>query len=574
MAVPIQNLMHDQPSLVAISPNASLREAIDLMIENDFSQLPVVEGGRPYGIPGNFVTSDSIVRALRYFGTKVNDLRVRDALVQARTVSVDEDLFSKIDDLLEAYAALVLSPDGTIAGIITNYDTTKYFRQRAEDMLLVEDIESTLKDYVRAAFGGDENDPEGAIQCAIDKLSNFVDSIRDTCLKNFKEFCASKAISVSDEDFKTVIGAPFASTSDRTFDDLTLNEYIQLARQKVAWQVLGIHFGISDKAFLEMLDGVRSTRNKLMHFRPDVTSVERDHLRFCADWFKNQPPLSAEEGVDVPSLQESKRDPLTHEQDLTEIAEDRAPLEMVSTAEDESIESKYALWANYLKHVPQTLNRLIVPFSHIEEVLGSPLPDSARRHRSWWANDSISHVQSRQWLNVNWRVVWVNMTEEKVVFARARDRERAYINFFSQVRSKLRQHSEFPLHAANPTGANWIILAQFPKLENQKLGLSFALRQRLRLEFYIDTGNGEQNELLFNYLYSEQGAIEAAMGNAVEWERMEDKRASRVALYTDGGITDPSSKLEALVDWSVENAVKFQQALAGLVEFDSQSAPK
>ncbi|MFL5586869.1 MAG: hypothetical protein ACJ8DI_04305 [Ktedonobacteraceae bacterium] len=29
---------------------------------------------------------------------------------------------------------------------------TKYFRRRAEDMMFVEDIETTLKDFIRAAF--------------------------------------------------------------------------------------------------------------------------------------------------------------------------------------------------------------------------------------------------------------------------------------------------------------------------------------------------------------------------------------------------------------------------------------
>ena len=37
-------------------------------------------------------------------------------------------------------------------GIVTSYDSTEYFRRRAEDMMLVEDIEGMVKDLVQAAF--------------------------------------------------------------------------------------------------------------------------------------------------------------------------------------------------------------------------------------------------------------------------------------------------------------------------------------------------------------------------------------------------------------------------------------
>jgi len=38
----------------------------------------------------------------------------------------------------------------------------------------------------------------------------------------------------------------------------------------------------------------------------------------------------------------------------------------------------------------------------IEELLGGPLPDAARRHRPWWAND-LSHVQATAWLAGGWK---------------------------------------------------------------------------------------------------------------------------------------------------------------------------
>ena len=570
MAILIEHLTYDQLELVTISPNVTLQEAVALMIEHDFSQLPIIEDGKPYGNPASFVTSTSIARALRYFGTPLKDLRVRDAIVPARTVSADEDLFSKMDDLLDAYAVLVLNPDGTIAGIVTNYDTTHYFRRRAEDMLLVEDIETTLKDHVRIAYGGDEDDPEGQLQTAIDALSSFVDSIQDDCRKSFRRFCATKSIQVVDADIRETVDKPFAATKgDRKFDDLTLNEYIQLARKEAAWKVLGLQFGISDKAFLEMLEGVRKTRNKLMHFRPDITPVERDNLRFCAQWFKNYPPLTSEE--DSGSIEDQLRVevPLANEQGTAIEAELEGIEEGMSDETDDSIdiepvESKYAPLATFLSKQPKSQERITLTFDQIEEIINNQLPAAAREHRSWWANDSTTHVQSGQWLKVNWRVVTINMTGEKVVFARARDRERAYINFFSAVQNRLREHIEFPLHPTNPIGISWLILVSFSEHKNWLI-LSFALRQRLRLEFYIDTGDKEENKRIFEAMLRHRTVIESGVGQALEWEPLEKKRASRIALYTEGSVTDEPEKLEMLVEWAVENAARFYNAIGGLL---------
>lgn len=563
MAIPIAHLIYGQPALITISPNATLQEAIALMIEHDFSQLPIVEDGRPAGNPASFVTSTSIARALRYFGSPLKDLRVRDATTPARTVSADEDLFSKMDDLLDAYAVLVLQPDGSIAGIVTNYDTTQYFRRRAEDMLLVEDIETTLKDHVRSAFGGDENNPEGSLQRAINGLSTFLDNLRDDCVKAFRRFCAAKSVPIDNPDIKEVVEKPFAATkSDRKFDDLTLNEYIQLARSEEAWKVLGPHFGVSDKAFLEMLEGVRKTRNKLMHFRPDVSTVERDHLRFCAEWFKNHPPLTVEEDASESKSQtvgSPEADlPVMDEQTPPGI-EDDAPFTDDEDTETELVESKYAPLARFLSKLPRTQERLIIHFSEIENIIGARLPAAALEHRSWWANDASTHVQSGQWLKVNWRVVSINMTEEKVTFARARDREQAYIKFFNSVQNNLRTYPDFPLHPANPTGANWLVLAYLG--EGKSLNLSFGHRQRLRLEFYIDTGERETNDVIFKNLFRQRSEIESRMGQSLEWEPLEKRRASRVALYTEGAFSDEQEKLDALVEWSAENALQLYRAL-------------
>lgn len=556
--------MQDQPSLVTIAPGATLLEAVARMIENDFSQLPVVEDGRPFGSPATFITSASIARALSVFGTSLADLRVRDALVPARTLSADEDLFSKMDDLLDAYAVLVLNRDGTIAGIVTNYDTTQYFRRSAEDMLLVEDIETTLKDHVRIAYGGDESDPLGPLQTAINSLGGPMDSVRTDCKKSFRKFCGQRGIQLTESDVVEYIDSKFERSKDeRKFDDLNLSDYVQLARRPEAWTVLGPVFGISDDAFRVMLDGVRKTRNKLMHFRPDITMIERDHLRFCAEWFKNHPPLVQEDEpsgptqvVEQPGTGESAQ---PQEAGITDYIEDSAE-GGGSLTEGSAVDEKYAPLAAYLSQRPRGQERIALSFTGVEKIIGAPLPEAAREHRSWWANNAITHRQSESWLNASWRVVSINMTKEQVIFARSHARESAFIRFFGEVQSRLREIPGFPPMSISPIGMNWLTLVTY-RGAGRSLIISFARSQRLRLECYIDAGDAAENERIFDSMRACREQMEAMLDTDLTWERLEGRRACRVALYTPGSITDDAESLEQLAEWAVQYAPRFHRAI-------------
>src|ERR1022692_1018832 len=54
-------------------------------------------------------------------------------------------------------------------------------------------------------------------------------------------------------------------------------------------------------------------------------------------------------------------------------------------------------------------------FTEVEELVGR-LPESARVHRAWWANDS--KVEALAWREAGWRVQSVNQALGEVIFAR------------------------------------------------------------------------------------------------------------------------------------------------------------
>jgi CBS domain-containing protein len=61
MPFTVQQLIEDHQNIITASPEQSAKQAFELMIQHDFSQLPVVDNNNTLlGI----VTTDSILRAL------------------------------------------------------------------------------------------------------------------------------------------------------------------------------------------------------------------------------------------------------------------------------------------------------------------------------------------------------------------------------------------------------------------------------------------------------------------------------------------------------------------------------
>ena len=77
--------------------------------------------------------------------------------------------------------------------------------------------------------------------------------------------------------------------------------------------------------------------------------------------------------------------------------------------------SKYEPLGDYLRK--QAGNRVTLSFRDIANIIGEPLPDSARQHRAWWANDP-KHVEAAAWLSAGWKSASVSLMEERVVFFR------------------------------------------------------------------------------------------------------------------------------------------------------------
>lgn len=99
-----------------------------------------------------------------------------------------------------------------------------------------------------------------------------------------------------------------------------------------------------------------------------------------------------------------------------------------------------------------------------------------------------------------------------------------------------------------------------------KAGLAYvyALRQHgAKVELYIDRGkeSGEENKRIFDQLYRSKESIEKAFGGPLSWERLEGKRACRIAEYLSIGGYRDDSKWHAVQDAMIDAMIRFEKAL-------------
>lgn len=150
MLFPLEKLLGRLEELVYVYQGTTIRDALTLMVKKDFSQLPIVgSNGNLVGI----ISERTIVGNYYHLNGSVSllDLTVDHCQTPAVTLPVDSDLFDALDRLKDVYAIIIVEGQKPV-GILTDYDTTYFFRDLSEGLIFIEDIEVTLRQYIEAAF--------------------------------------------------------------------------------------------------------------------------------------------------------------------------------------------------------------------------------------------------------------------------------------------------------------------------------------------------------------------------------------------------------------------------------------
>lgn len=133
-----------------------------------------------------------------------------------------------------------------------------------------------------------------------------------------------------------------------------------------------------------------------------------------------------------------------------------------------------------------------------------------------------------------------------------------YREFFQPLIDTLREKHKFT-NARKAQPQNWYF---FSAGYGQRIiyGANFTGQKQARVEVYIDDLDGEWNIQLLGNLEERKEEIQTALGNqTLDWQRLENRRACRIALTRSGSIGDNAATLSEIQEWMVDNLLNFKR---------------
>lgn len=207
-----------------VNPEDLLCYAVTIMMECDFSQLPVMT--TPRALKG-LISWKSIGQALALGveGKKVQDFMGHAPPILCNTVSI----FSIIDQIKQDDCVIVSDKTKEIRGIITSADLSEQFGGLSQPFMTLGEIENRIRKLLQNSF--------------------------------------------DEEDFRKVSDRENGSTVTSVVD-LSMGDYVRLIDNEDVWRGKLRLEKIDRVLFVKSLNAVREIRNKLMHFDPDGVESE------------------------------------------------------------------------------------------------------------------------------------------------------------------------------------------------------------------------------------------------------------------------------------------------------------
>jgi len=223
-------------NLTTVGQDDTLKKAVTMMLQSDYSQLPIMHGERE--VKG-MISWKSIASRYAIGG---ECCKVQHCREDAQVVDGDGTLFDAIPTIVKHGYVLVRNPqDKKITGIVTASDLSLQFQQLAEPFLLLREIELHIRQLLQ------------------DKVLS--------------------------EDLDWLVSADTTAPKPNSISDLSFGGYIRLVQRPEVWQRLALN--IDQASLTKQLEDVRQIRNDVMHFDPDpLTAKQLEVLKNAAKFMQ------------------------------------------------------------------------------------------------------------------------------------------------------------------------------------------------------------------------------------------------------------------------------------------------
>lgn len=285
----LAQLFDGRRNVLTVNDIADVGDAMQVMLANRVSQLPVVS---ETGVLRGVISQQSILSL--YFhaggGVELLSLPVRHFQEPAATVDVEGDLLVAVDRLrARGVSAVIAMESSKPVGILTGKDMTRFFQALFEGLLMVEQIEVSLRECVDHVYAD-------------------VDARRSALMVAFGPSKQNQHRPARGEDY------------------LTFTDLLVLIGNPDNWPAFEPSLG-PITLFDPLLERVRVVRNQLSHFRGRPDALGMDALRRTVLWLNNQFAVTSISNVGKAALPDVQLHPLSEV-----LAGRKAPVYVLTTA--------------------------------------------------------------------------------------------------------------------------------------------------------------------------------------------------------------------------------------------------
>ena len=91
--------------------------------------------------------------------------------------------------------------------------------------------------------------------------------------------------------------------------------------------------------------------------------------------------------------------------------------------------------------------------------------------------------------------------------------------------------------------------------------VSFTSTKKLRVELYFESASAEVNKARFDAVNAIRTEIEKSVSADLNWERLDEKKGARIAIYHDASVESQPEELDALSAWALDNLLLLRDKL-------------
>ena len=239
----VGDLIRSHNPLATVHLDDSLREAVKVMYENGYGQVPVInERGRVEGM----FTEHALTRAFHLgIASDLLDTPVSGFMENAGKVAGQSTSVFEVARLLSQQRAVVIGSNNVPIGIVTDHDIARYLAEWSEGVGLVEDIEERLRGYIERVF--------------------WTQDMLGVALRN-------------------------SLGRGKDYSKLSLGDHIRFIIHEDNWAKFEPYLKPLS-VFKGLLDNARAIRNKIAHLRGPLTRSELETLHTTVTWLASCPKV-------------------------------------------------------------------------------------------------------------------------------------------------------------------------------------------------------------------------------------------------------------------------------------------